>query len=88
MARKQCLPYKTNIPTAISTMAIKPPSATLFLELLEFESGAEPVGADPEPVVDTLFPEEEPVEVVMNPEDVADALLETLFIVSKPSGIW
>lgn len=43
----------------------------------------DPVGAGPDPVVEALFPEKEPVETVVNPEDVAEALLEILFIVSE-----
>lgn len=74
------LSYKTNTPTARSTMAIEPLSMVLLLALLEFEPAADPVWAGPEPVIEALFPEKEPVETV---EDVAEALLETLLIVSE-----
>lgn len=59
-------------------MAIEPLSMVLLLALLEFEPAADSVRAGPEPVVEALVPEKEPVETVVDPEDVAEALLETL----------
>lgn len=41
------------------------------------------MGVGPERVVDALLLEGEPVTAVINPEDVAEGLLDELWIVSK-----
>lgn len=68
-------------------MAIEPSNATFLPALLWSEPAAEPVVVGPEPVADALLLEGEPVEIVMDPEDVAEdvaeALLDELWIVSK-----
>lgn len=68
-------------------MIMEPSNATLLPALLWFEPAPvaplDPVGVGPEPVADALLLVGEPVETVVNPEEVAEPFLDELLIVSK-----